>query len=72
MGIYDQSEQAIEIEETGVPPAAYTMVFSNLAGIRFWGPPILVVLLLGIWMTFGYVLIQVLGIWKDRARSASA
>ncbi len=70
-GIYDESENTVTIVETGVPPAAYTVDPENLPGVRFWAPPVLAGILAGIWLAFAYVLFQVYGIWKDRARIES-
>jgi hypothetical protein len=68
-GIYDESENTLTIQETGVPPAAYVIDPGGLPGIRHWAPLILAGIVLGIWVVFGYVLLQVHAIWRDRARA---
>ncbi|MBI3941976.1 MAG: Ig-like domain repeat protein [Chloroflexi bacterium] len=68
MGIYGESQQAIQIQEVGVLPAAYTVAPIGLEAIRHWAPMALVVVLLGVWITFGYVLYQVYAIARIGVR----
>ncbi len=68
MGIYDQSQKTIEIQELGVPPSAYKEAAISLEGIRQWAPVVLVAVILGIWATFGYVLYQVFVIFRVGAK----
>jgi hypothetical protein len=64
MGIYDQSEKTIEIEELGVPPSAYTEAPLGLEGIRQWAPMALIAVIAAIWAIFGFVLYQVVVIFR--------
>lgn len=68
MGVYGESEQAIQIEVAGVPPPAYTMDPIGLEDVRRWAPPALVAVVLGIWAIFGFVLFQAVSISRVRER----
>jgi hypothetical protein len=65
LGIYDESQQAIEIQELGMPPTAYTLAPIGLESIRHWAPTAFMLVLVGIWIAFGYVLYQVVAIARQ-------
>ncbi|MBI4199883.1 MAG: hypothetical protein HY535_05380 [Chloroflexi bacterium] len=67
-GLYDESQQVIQVEEVGVPPSAYTMPPIGLAGFRHWAPRALVLTIVVVWATFGFILYQALGVRWARAR----
>ena len=62
MGIYEQSESSVQIEEVGVPRAAYEVAPIGLESIAHWAPAALLVVVLGVWLTLGYVLYQAIAI----------
>jgi len=68
MGIYDESEQAVTIEEAGIPPPAFTVAPQGLDAIRQWAPLALTAVVLGVWLIFGFVLYQIYGIVRVRPR----
>lgn len=57
-GVYDESQQTVEIEVAGKVPAAYTEVPVGLSAVRTWAPRVLILVLLSIWSTFAYVAYQ--------------
>lgn len=68
MGIYAESQQAIEIEETAPLPPAYTPAPAGLDDIRRYAPFALAAAVLGVWTTYGFVLFQVFKIFRSRPR----
>ncbi|MBI2938797.1 MAG: hypothetical protein HYY04_00030 [Chloroflexi bacterium] len=68
MGLYGESQQVVEIKLGGVPSPAYTVAPRGLEAIRRGAPVVLVLVILGVWTTFGFVLFQIWGIFRDRAR----
>lgn len=72
MGTYDASEQTLAIEALGVPPAAYTTAPVGLESLRHWAPYVLVAVVIGIWAVYGFVLLQVFGIYRNRKRRVGA
>ncbi|MBI3914789.1 MAG: hypothetical protein HY327_11480 [Chloroflexi bacterium] len=64
MGIYAESQQTIEIQLAGVPPAAYvvgpigTESIGQIVAITF------IAVLLGIWSIYSFVVLQVVKIWR--------
>jgi hypothetical protein len=65
MGLFDQSEANVEIEQIGSPPPAYTLPPLGLSGPRHWAPLALIMVIVGIWLTFSYVLYQVFIIARE-------
>ncbi len=68
MGIYAESQQAIELEETAPLPPAYIPASAGLDDIRRYAPFALAAVVLGVWTTYGFVLFQVFGIFRSRTR----
>jgi hypothetical protein len=68
MGIYGESEQAVEITQVGTPPPAYIIEPAGLDAIRHWAPLGLALVVGSIWAIYGFVLFQVFGIFRSRAR----
>lgn len=62
MGVYDKSEQAIEISQVGVPAPAYTTAPRGLDEIWNVAPRAFAAVILGIWASFGFALYQALSI----------
>lgn len=73
MGLYGASQQTIEITQTGTG-STYKMAPVGLANapnswaLNHWGPLAILALVVGCWLVFGYVLYQVFGITRSRAR----
>ncbi|MBI3953906.1 MAG: Ig-like domain repeat protein [Chloroflexi bacterium] len=68
MGVYGESQQAVELQEVGVPPPAYTTAPVGLESIRHWAPTALAAAVLAVWSVFGFVLYQAIGIARVHAR----
>ncbi|MBI4233932.1 MAG: hypothetical protein HY686_05765 [Chloroflexi bacterium] len=67
MGLYDESTQTVEAQEEGVPPPAYPTAPIGLEGIRHWAPRALIMVILGVWATFAFILYQAFGMSRARA-----
>ncbi|MBI3973798.1 MAG: hypothetical protein HY332_21180 [Chloroflexi bacterium] len=57
MGLYGDSSVAVEVQSLS-PSPAYTVAPIGLDAVRAWAPRIVILVLLGIWATFGYVVYQ--------------
>ncbi len=68
MGVYAESQGSIELQEVGVPPAAYTTAPIGLEVIRHWAPTALAAAVLSVWSVFGFVLYQAIGIARVSTR----
>ena len=66
MGLYAESQEAIQITEAGVPPAAYKTAAIGLEPLRRWAPVALAGIILGVWSTFGFVMFQALSVARAR------
>jgi hypothetical protein len=62
MGIYDQSDGSVTVEEVDVQPAAYESTPVGLESVAQWAPLLLLVVVLGVWLTLAYVFYQVIAI----------
>jgi hypothetical protein len=73
VGLYGASQQTIEIKQTGTG-STYKMAPVGLENapkswaLNHWGPLAILALVVGSWLVFGYVLYQVFGIARSRAR----
>jgi len=72
MGIYSESEEAIEVQELGMPPPAYRMEAIGLEGIRRAAPLALAFTVALVWMILGFILFQALGVAWTRGRREKA
>ena len=61
-GVFDESEQSIEILETGVPPSGYEQEAAGLESIADRGPMALSIAIIAVWLVFAFVLYQALSI----------
>jgi plastocyanin len=68
MGIYAESEQKIQLPKVGVPPPSYTPEPPGLELIRGAAPFALFGIVFGVWVIFAFVVFQVVGIFKERAK----
>lgn len=66
MGIYAESQQSVEIQGVGMLPPAYTTPPLGLESIRHWAPQIFAIVVLSVWVIFGYV---VYGLYRIKAIS---
>jgi len=69
MGIYAESEQKIQLQKVGVPPPAYGSEPAGLELIRSAAPFMLFGILLSVWAIFAFVIFQVVGIFRGRAKT---
>lgn len=65
MGLYGESEQAIQIRELA-PQPAYSVAPTGLSGLRDWAPLGVVLVLASVWGTFAYVLYNIYRIGRAR------
>ena len=72
MGVYDASEQSVEVPANRLfgPPKWEPEI--ALHGIRAWAPVGLVALIGGIWVTFGYILYQAWSVSRDGAEGGGS
>lgn len=68
MGLYNESEQVIEIRQAGEPATGYSSEAVGLEEFREWAPRVLAGVVLVIWATLGFVLFQAFGIAWVRTR----
>ncbi len=66
MGLYAESQEAIQLTEAGIPPPAYKTAAIGLEPLRRWAPLALAGIILGVWTTFGFVMFQALSVARAR------
>lgn len=69
MGIYAESEKAVQIKVASARPA-YAVAPIGLDAIRSRAPIALAMLVLSIWCTFGFVLYQIYGVRREGAEGS--
>ncbi|MBI3742179.1 MAG: hypothetical protein HY257_10560 [Chloroflexi bacterium] len=67
-GIYAETAQTIEIQESAPPASSYNAAGIGLDDIRRAAPFALVGVVIAVWATYAFVLAQVLGIFLFRER----
>ncbi|MBI4674089.1 MAG: hypothetical protein HY741_20790 [Chloroflexi bacterium] len=68
MGVYAESTQTIAVTQVGTPPPAYIVEPAGLDEIRHYAPATLVLVVGTAWAIYGFVLFQIFGVFRDRAR----
>ena len=61
-GVFDESEQSIEILEIGTPPSAFREHATELGDLADRAPSVLVVIIISVWLVFLFVVYQAIGI----------
>ena len=68
MGVYAESQQAIELQAIAAPASAYHQELIGLESARHWAPIGFVVGALAVWLSLGFVLYQAVGVAWVRTR----
>lgn len=68
-GLYDESQQVVELHQAGEPPSGISSEPVGLEGLRQWAPTGLAVVVLAVWATLAFVLFQAFSIaWVKTRR----
>ena len=67
-GLYDESTQSVDIQLVGQPLSAYRQAAIGLEPFRDSAPYGLMVFVVGIWATFGFVMFQALSVAREARR----
>ncbi len=62
VGIYAESQQATDIQQIGPTDPAYQTAPVGLEGVKLWVKLTVVVIIGSVWLTFGFVLFQAMGV----------
>jgi hypothetical protein len=66
MGLYAESQQALEVQVFGEPISLFPVAAGGLGGVGRIAQVTFLLTVLGIWMIFGYVLYQIYGITRTQ------